>query len=366
MLNPDLKSIELLKNEYKIYSRQLVLNQIGIEGQKRLKSAKILFIGAGALAAPAIIYLAASGIGHIGIIDKDKVIYSNLHRQILYNYNHINKTKVNTAKSVIKSINPLCEVTVYNEYLSEFNSTTIIKTYDIVIDSCDNFRTRYVIDLACHKLHKTHIYGAVQEFTGQLSVFNYKNGPRYQDIYPQHLDLEDNRCDLTGILGVLPGTIGILQATEAIKIILGFGTVLSGYLLTYNCLELSFKVVRLNNILRKNKKSTNTVAPRGDFFLKNHTISLNKLEKSTGQTPDQFLLIDVRHRNEFNMKHIPKSINIPLKQLKSYKTVYFIKKCAEQKRIIIYCNNTSRSMIASKILEINKVNHNITNLEIKT
>ena len=351
MLNPKLTNIYLLNNEYKLYARQLVLNQIGTEGQKRLKSAKILFVGAGALASPAIIYLAASGIGYIGIIDDDTVTQSNLHRQIIYNYQHINKAKVYAAKHMVSQINPSCVVITHKENLSKNNYTDIIKKYDLVIDSCDNFNTRYYIDSACYELHKTHIYGAIREFEGQLSVFNYKCGPRYIDIYPKHLNLNDSSCNSIGVLGILPGTIGILQATEALKIVLGIGKILSGVLLIYNPLKLNFK----KSIIKRQKHTKQYI----NNSVKNIHYYLNTSEELkilVSRKYKNHLIIDVRQQKEFYLKHIPRAINIPIKNFKSIQTLHFIKEISNNKKLIVYCNNNIRSSLSIKILEMNNIN----------
>nr|YP_009546418.1 molybdopterin biosynthesis protein [Gelidium gabrielsonii]AYO27766.1 molybdopterin biosynthesis protein [Gelidium gabrielsonii] len=358
MLNPNLKTIKLNNSEYKLYSRQLVLNSVGIEGQKRLKSAKILFIGAGALASSALIYLAASGVGCIGIIDKDKVVESNLHRQIIYNYHCLNQPKVNSAKDIIKNINNLCDVIAYNEELSSFNYLDIIKKYDLIIDSCDNFETRYLIDIACYKLHKVHIYGAIREFEGQISVFNYKNGPRYQDIYPPYLNLQNTSCNSLGALGIVPGVIGMLQATEAMKIIIGIGEILSGQLLIYSSLNTSFKKINIpyvNSVrLKYNNIKNNKISKINSLITK--TTTLNSLQC---KQKDKFLIIDLRQPNEFHLNHISKSINIPIINLKSKNTLSFIKQNSIDKNIIIYCSRYARSILGSKILSLYKINNSI-------
>lgn len=352
MLNPNLTTIKITHNEYKLYSRQLVLKFVGIQGQKRLKSAKVLFIGAGALASSALIYLAASGIGCIGIIDKDKVVKSNLHRQVIYKHEDLNKPKVDSAKNIIKEINNSCNVIAYNEELSSFNYLDIIREYDLVMDSCDNFETRYLIDMACYKLHKIHVYGAIQEFEGQISVFNYKNGPRYKDIYPQYLNLDNNSCNSLGVLGIIPGVVGMLQTTEALKIILGIGEILSGYLLIYNSLNTSFKKVRVNPIAWEYDNKTISTFNS----LTNKTIKLNSL---INHFKNQCLIIDVRQPIEFQSSHIPKAINIPLINLKSKQTLSFIRKNSTDKNIIIYCNGYARSILGSKILDLYKISNYI-------
>nr|QCI08067.1 Molybdopterin biosynthesis protein [Plumaria plumosa] len=248
MLNPNLKKINLREEEYTIYARHLILENIGINGQKRLKSSKILIIGAGGLGCPAILYLAALGIGYIGIIDEDRINRSNLSRQILFNQENNNQLKTICAKQRIQKINPQCKIITHSYKLTEYNAFEIIKYYNIIIDASDNFKTRYIINYTCYQLHKIHIYGGIQQFEGQISVFNYKSGPRYSDIYPKILNLKDFSCNLNGVLGIITGTIGILQATEAIKIILGVGKILHQDLLIYNSLYSSFKLIKVNSL----------------------------------------------------------------------------------------------------------------------
>lgn len=345
MLNPQTHSINLSKNEYKVYARHLNLKHIGINGQKRFKQAKILFIGAGGLASSAMIYLAACGIGCIGIIDNDHIVQSNLHRQILYNWQDINKLKVISAHKKIQAINPLCQINTYPYKLNKHNAVEIIQKYDIILDTSDNFYVRYIIDYACYKVHKIHIYGAIQNFEGQISVFNYKSGLRYSDLYPQYLNLQTNSCNNTGVLGILPGTIGLLQATEAIKIIAGAGKILSGYILTYNALTLSFKKIKIRPAIINQNLRYNTVKNMSNIY----TISVHNLYKKILHQPDSLLIIDVRQKVEFQIKHIKYAINIPLKQAKNIDEIERIKKNSKNKIIILYCSDNSRSIIASKI-----------------
>lgn len=241
MLNQLLDRKSLSEEECEIYSRHILLGDIGITGQVRIKNAKVLCVGAGALASPSLLYLTAAGIGSIGIIDNDKVEKSNLQRQILYTYENLEESKVNAAKRRLKALNPFCNIDVYHKKLSYENAPHIILLYDLVLDSTDNFETRYIISKLCHQLHKIHIYGAVQGFEGQISVFNYKNGPNYYDLYPEFIDKRVVSCEERGILGFLPGVVGILQAIETIKIVTGIGNILSGYLLIYNALSMSLK-----------------------------------------------------------------------------------------------------------------------------
>lgn len=352
MLNLNLNTVHLCKEEYKIYARHLIIDQIGIIGQQRLKKSNILCIGAGGLACPAMLYLAASGLGCLGIIDHDKVSISNLHRQILYNQNNVNELKTISAEKKIKEINPYCKINIYSYKLTKQNALELIKMYDIILDTSDNFKTRYIIDYACYKLHKIHIYGAIQNFEGQLSVFNYKNGPKYSDLYPENLNLENNTCNEIGVLGVIPGIIGILQATEAIKIIIGIGNILSGYILLYNAINMSFKKVKIQSI-NKTKVFKNINQHKSE---ETNVISAFQLKYKIAHS-EKLAIIDVRQNKEFKIKHIKNAINIPLNTIKQKKNTAIIQKRFSQQTIIIYCSNNSRSIIASKVLHRNKINH---------
>nr|WCH54812.1 molybdopterin biosynthesis protein [Hypnea edeniana] len=346
MLNPNLKNNYLLDEEYSIYARHLILDKFNEEGQLRLKNAKILVIGAGGLGCPAIIYLALSGIGSIGIIDDDIISKSNLHRQILYTYNQVNQLKTKVAQKNLKKINPKCQITIYSEKINKKNARQFIKNYDIILDTCDNFSTRYLINDICHKLHKVHIYGAIENFEGHLSVFNYKNGPKYSDLYPDNLELKDKPC--TGVLNVITGIIGLLQATEAIKIITGIGKILSGYLLIYNSLDASFKKIKIKKIKKINK-------PRIKYQnLK--TIDTNNLNKYI-QKNNKISIIDIRQKTEFKQSHIINAINIPLKTIKNKKNLDLIRKLSNTSLLIIYCSHNSRSIIASDLLNKEKIIH---------
>nr|YP_009732241.1 molybdopterin biosynthesis protein [Gracilaria spinulosa]QHS70677.1 molybdopterin biosynthesis protein [Gracilaria spinulosa] len=337
--------------EYKRYARHLVLDNIGDNGQKRLKAAKILFIGAGGLAACGIIYLAASGIGYLGIVDSDQVTYSNLHRQILYKDEDIGKLKVHVVRDRIKDINAQCTTHIYSCIVNENNCRDIIKNYDIVIDTTDNFQSRYVISRSCYLHNKIHIYGAVQSFEGHVSVFNYKSGPLYSDLYPNHLNLYTKKCSMLGIFGVLTGIIGMLQAVEAMKIILGIGNILSGYLLVYNLLDLSFKTIEIvpkMNFNLLNDYYTNELS-------NSHLINQNNLLYILNQFV--VILIDVRQPEEFSKYHLSKAINIPLKNIKFRKTINFIRSYLKDKKIVVYCYDNLRSLLASQILCKNQIKH---------
>lgn len=351
MLNPPLNTVKLSKNDLQEYSRHIILDNIGINGQKRIKTARLLFIGAGGLAASSLLYLVTSGINAVGIIDEDIISRSNLHRQILYRHTDIGKLKVDIIKEKIQQIKPDCQVFPYPYKLTKTNAFSIIKYYDIIIDTCDNFKTRYIIDETCYALHKVHIYGAIAKFQGQISVFNYKGGIKYSDLYPRSLKLFNNSCNTDGVTGFLTGIIGLLQANEAIKIITGIGQVLSGKLLAFNALYTSFNIINI-----KTKKI--------DYYKKinnNDTISNNitEIEFKNILRLQNKLLIDVRQHIEFEQDHISKSINIPLKKLTTKNTRIFLQKYCLNKKLILYCNNFTRSSIACKIFDRYKITYSV-------
>nr|QCI06126.1 Molybdopterin biosynthesis protein [Dicranema revolutum] len=355
MLNPIITNFNLSNEEYQIYARQLILDNIGFKGQYRLKKAKVLLVGSGGLGCPAIVYLASSGIGYIGVIDHDIISKSNLPRQILYTIKNIHELKTILTKK-IKEINPFCEVSIYSEKFTQSNAYQLVQKYDLVLDTSDNFPTRYLINMICYKLHKPYIYGAVQSFEGHISVFNYQSGPTYSDLYPKYTPVHSNTCDNIGILGVIPGIIGILQTTEALKIILGIGRILSGYLLIYNGLDMSFKKVKIQPIKTNkpalqydtNELSISKTIIINSYYLKN---MLNQKQKK------EIFIIDVRQKAEFNKKHIISAVNIPLKEIKTKKNINLIYKLSSDSRIILYCSHNSRSIIASYILAKYNIYH---------
>jgi len=237
---------ELSKNERKRYHRHLILPEIGEEGQKKLKCAKVLVVGAGGLGSPVLLYLTAAGVGTIGIIDFDIVDESNLQRQVLYTTEDIGKTKTSIAEEKLSKLNPYVSFNLYRTKLDQVNAGDIIKEYDLVIDCPDNFATRYIVSDICKKLNKPHVFGSVSEFEGQISVFNYKNGPVYRDIFPESYSSDETtENSQSGIIGVLPGIIGCMQANEAIKIITGAGEVLSGKLFIIDILNNNFNILNI-------------------------------------------------------------------------------------------------------------------------
>ncbi len=353
MLNPLSEEKILSSKEYKRYARQIIIQQINSEGQKRLKKAKVIFIGAGGLNTPSLLYLAACGIGTIGIIDYDIVEMSNLQRQIIYQNNDINKYKIKAAYSRLKSLNPLINIRSYKKLLNKTNIKKILYYYDIVIDGTDNFNTRFLISQYCHKFHKIHIYGAIDAFTGQVSVFNYKNSTNYYKLYNRISYRKIQACNETGIINTVAGIIGLLQATEVIKIITGIGCISNNSLLVFNSLNCSLDKIKIQpskintkklEIIQKNKNHSN----KKYLNIKNIYSKKNK----------KYKLIDIRRPQEFNINHIKNAINIPLKQLKRQKYIDYIKSL-KPSSIIIYCNNETRSYIGSQILKKYNIDHYI-------
>jgi sulfur-carrier protein adenylyltransferase/sulfurtransferase len=351
-------SKKLNSYEYQLYARQLILPQIQIEGQERLKQSKILFIGTGGLASAALLYLAACGIGKIGLVDNDIIELSNLQRQIIYNTFMIGQLKVTSAKNQLQQINPICNVEIHKLKLTSLNSFKTIQPYDIIIDGTDNFEARYIISDTCKLLHKIHIYGAIFEFEGQVSIFNYRGGPSYKEISPLLQTNTVRKCSIGGVLGVIPGLIGIIQATEAIKIITGINVSLSGYLLLYNGLELSFKnllIRNLNNYL--NLKIIPKCNRTHNYTVQHKFISMTQLKDILNTNIKTIYLIDVRNEIEYKIKHLNTAINIPLRKLKKIKNIQKLEQATKNKKLIIYCNNQVRSQAASSILIKAKIKH---------
>ncbi len=241
-----LSDLPLLENdEVARYSRHLLLDEVGVEGQRRLKGASVLCVGTGGLGSPLLLYLAAAGVGRIGIVDFDVVDVSNLQRQVLHGTRQLGRPKIESARERILDINPHCQVDLYPVPLKAHNALEILAPYDVVVDGTDNFPTRYLVNDACCILGKPNVYGSIFKFEGQASVFNYRGGPNYRDLFPQPPPPGAvPSCAEGGVLGVLPGVIGAIQATETLKILLGRGTSLSGRLLLYDALHMQFREFR--------------------------------------------------------------------------------------------------------------------------
>ena len=237
---------ELTSDELKRYSRHLLLGQVGLKGQRRLKASSVLCVGAGGLGSPVLMYLAAAGVGRIGLVDFDRVDLTNLQRQILFGTDQVGKAKVTCARERLLSINPEINVEIHDFSINSENALDLLESYDVIVDGSDNFPTRYLVNDASVILGKPNIYGSIFRFEGQVSVFNYQGGPDYRDLYPEPPPpgLVPN-CAEAGVLGVLPGVIGAIQATETLKVLLDLGDTLSGRLLLYDALSMQFREVKL-------------------------------------------------------------------------------------------------------------------------
>jgi adenylyltransferase/sulfurtransferase len=363
MLNPNLAEIELSKDEYQRYSRHIILPEVGLEGQKRLKAASILCIGTGGLGSPLLLYLAAAGVGRIGIVDFDIVDSSNLQRQIIHGTSWVGKPKVQSAKDRILEINPFCQVDLYETQITSANALDIIKPYDIVIDGTDNFPTRYLTNDACVLLDKPNIYGSIFRFEGQATVFNYQGGPNYRDLYPEPPPPGMvPSCAEGGVLGVLPGIIGTIQATEAIKIILGALNTLSGRLLLFNAWDMKFRELKLrpNPIRPVIEKLIDyeqfcgiPQAQAAEAAEKSALMEMTVTELKTliDNGPQDFVLIDVRNPNEYEIARIPGSVLIPLPDIEQGKGIEQVRELLNGHRLIAHCKLGGRSAKALGILK---------------
>lgn len=319
----------------KRYDRQIILPEIGITGQQKLQEASILVIGAGGLGCPLLMYLAGAGIGHIGLIDNDVVDESNLHRQVLYHMADIGKYKADVAAAKLELFNPDVRFSSYPFRLTSQNASELIARYDLIIDGSDNFPTRYLVNDTCVALNKPLIFGSIFQFEGQVSVFNYDGGPDYRSIYPEPpLPDEVPNCAESGVIGPLPGIIGSLMANEAIKVICGFGEVLSGQLLIFNALNNTSRLFKFGHTTTQKISKTK----------KAEEISIHTLEqwKIDGI---QYQLIDVREAYEYEEYNIG-GINIPLYKLNSH----LIELSAHQK-VVFCCSAGKRSKIAIQLFK---------------
>lgn len=340
--------------EYERYVKQIMIQEIKVEGQNRIKNAKIICIGAGGLNSSALIYLAACGVGEIGIIDNDTVELSNLQRQILYKHNDIDKEKVKVARKSLKSLNPLIKIKNYSEKLTQKNVERILSEYNLVIDGTDNFQARYLISQFCHKLHKVHIYGAIEKFTGQVSVFNYQNSIHYYNLH-SHMSYSGLKtCSENGIINTLAGIIGLLQATEAIKITTGIGKVSDNLLTVFNLLNCSINKIKIKPAKLLNQKIFTHQTKNRPCSMQ--YVSIKSILHNKNQ---QYKLIDIRTPLEFKVNKINDSINIPLDTLKKKKSIKRMKELAKRYQIVVCCNNTTRSYLASQILYSHSINHYI-------
>jgi adenylyltransferase/sulfurtransferase len=363
MLNPNLDEIQLTKDDYERYSRHLILPEVGVEGQKRLKAASVLCIGTGGLGSPLLLYLAAAGIGRIGIVDFDVVDTSNLQRQVIHGTSWVGKPKIESAKNRIHEINPYCQVDLYETRISSENALDILKSYDVVVDGTDNFPTRYLVNDACVLLNKPNVYGSIFRFEGQATVFNYEGGPNYRDLYPEPPPPGMvPSCAEGGVLGILPGIIGVIQATETVKIILGKGNTLSGRLLLYDALGMSFRELKLrpNPVRPVIEKLVDyeqfcgipqAKAEEAKQQMEIPEITVQELKQLLDSNAKDFVLLDVRNPHEYEIAKIEGSVLVPLPDIENGDGVAKVKELLNGHRLIAHCKMGGRSAKALSILK---------------
>ena len=344
------------------YARHYVLPQVGKIGQAKLSAASVLCVGAGGLGSPALLYLAAAGVGRIGIVEDDIVDISNLQRQILYKTSEVGTPKVTQAAVHLTTLNPEIIIETYPTRLVAANALDILASYDIVLDGSDNFSTRYLLNDACLILGKPLIQGAINRFEGQASIFCTPNGPCYRCLFPAPPPAGTvPNCSEAGVLGVLPGVIGSIQATEAIKVILGIGETLVGRFLLFDALEMRFREIKINKQLNCicQDPSKITLTDLDEICVINEKnmkeITVQQLKAKQNKSED-FLLIDVREPNEYAESHIPSSIPIPLGEIPAR-----MNELDPDAEIILQCRSGGRSGQATQFLMQNGFT-NVSNL----
>jgi adenylyltransferase/sulfurtransferase len=343
---------ELTVDEVRRYSRHIIIPEVGMDGQKRLKNARVLCVGAGGLGSPALMYLAAAGVGTLGIVEFDVVDESNLQRQIIHGQSDIGRPKAESARESVAEINPLVNVVVHNERLDNSNVLEIFGQYDLIVDGTDNFATRYMVNDACVILGKPYVWGSIYRFEGQASVFWAEHGPQYRDLYPEPPPPGMvPSCAEGGVLGVLCASIGAIMGTEAIKLITGIGETLLGRLMTYDALEMQYRTLKL----RKDPNGEPvTELIDYDFFcgavseeateaVKDSTISVKQLKemldaRDRGET--DFALIDVREPNEWDIVNIPGAVLIPKGEFLNGNA---LEQLPNDKPLVIHCKVGGRS-----------------------
>ena len=351
---------ELSRDEILRYSRHLLIPEVGLEGQRKLKNSSVLIIGTGGLGSPVSLYLAAAGIGRIGLVDYDTVDSSNLQRQVIHGTSTVGQLKVESARAKLLDLNPGIQVDVYNEPYTSENALRIAADYDIILDGTDNFPTRYLTNDVAVFLGKPNVYASIYRFDGQVSVFYAKEGPCYRCLFPEPPPpgLVPS-CAEGGVLGVLPGTIGTIQATEALKVLLGIGEPLIGKLLLYNALDMSFDFVKL-----KKNPNCRVCGPNADI---KELIDYEEFcgvpshdheEGSAGESWDitvtelaervkhnHLKLVDVREPHELEISRLPNATNIPLGQLAAR-----LSELDSAEDLVLFCKSGARSTRALELL----------------
>ncbi|HEY8339676.1 MAG TPA: molybdopterin-synthase adenylyltransferase MoeB [Egibacteraceae bacterium] len=350
---------QLTKDEIARYSRHLIMPNVGVEGQGRLKNAKVLLIGTGALGSPLAMYLAAAGVGTLGLVDFDVVDESNLHRQVIHGTSDVGKRKVISAKETINDINPFVDVRIHETALTSDNALDIIADYDVVADGTDNFPTRYLVNDACVLLGKPNVYGSIFRFDGQLAVFYAEEGPCYRCMFPEPPPPGMvPSCAEGGVFGVIPATIGAGQATEVIKLITGIGEPLIGRMQIYDALEARWQTIKVNKdpecpVCGKNPTVTELIdyeefcgVPANDHELPvAGDPELDLTPEEYEKIRDRVITIDVRDPHEHEISRIPGSVLIPLSELPNR-----LKDLDSTKEYVLHCKSGARSLDALKLM----------------
>jgi adenylyltransferase/sulfurtransferase len=358
-MSQDINFSFLNTDEQERYQKHLSLKEIGYEGQISLKKSSVLCIGAGGLGSSVLLYLAAAGIGKIGIIDNDHVEKSNLQRQIIHETNTVGNLKIDSARERIKKLNPNCELLTFSERINPKNALEIIQKFDVICDCSDNFATRYLINDSCLIQNKPLIFGSVQGFEGQVSVFNlHKNSPNLRDLLPESPSKNSvPSCAEFGVVGVSTGLIGILQVNEIIKIILKKGETLDGKILVFDLLKMNMKKLHLKsdpfNKRIKNLSQFEDFYSSDEYCEKNNEIkriNASDFKRLYQSKPNRILLIDVRENEEFSDSALEGSISLPLSHLNQKPDLEFIRKESLIKEVFTICKTGKRSEKASIIL----------------
>jgi len=357
---------ELSVDEVRRYSRHLIIPDVGMAGQKRLKNAKVLCVGAGGLGSPSLMYLAAAGVGTLGIVEFDVVDESNLQRQIIHGQSDIGRSKAESARDTVNEINPLVQVNLHEERLDSSNVMELFSQYDLIVDGTDNFATRYLVNDACVLLGKPYVWGSIYRFDGQASVFWAEHGPCYRCLYPEPPPPGMvPSCAEGGVLGVLCASIGSIQVNEAIKVITGIGETLLGKLMIYDALEMEYRKVRIRkdpNCAVCGEHPTVTelidyeafcgsISEEAAEAAMDSTISVVDLKRmldARDRGEDDFVLIDVREPNEYEIVAIPGSILIPKGQFLDGSALALL---PTDRRIVLQCKLGGRSAEALAVVK---------------
>ncbi len=337
----------LLPAERTRYAKHLNLPEIGLDGQEKLKNARVLVVGAGGLGCPVLLYLTAAGVGTIGVIDPDMVDLSNLQRQVIYTTDEIGKSKAKAAVSHLSKLNPNLTFDTYAMALDAGNARAVIEDYDLVVDCTDNFTVRYLVNDVCVTLNKPFVYGAIHRFEGQVAVLNAeldngKRGPTYRCLFPEYPnDLEIPNCAETGVLGVLPGVIGTYQATEVLKLITGIGEPLTQKLLMVDLLAMDFRTIKTkrradaDELARQGLQANSRVVP----VVANGPQKMSVYELAGRLTNgESVFLLDVREREEYEICHLDDAVLIPIGMIPNN-----LKRIPTDRPVVVYCHHGIRS-----------------------